>query len=279
MLRQKTGYRLRVNSRDENGDLIPQISKNGQPPPEWIAASDVPPAIQPGYHAQRLEYTDIDSLSPENRAKLEEMVRERARALEQLDKAKANKNRADDAYKADETPENLKQQEAATAVRSAANKKVTDIGEEFGELTASAHAMAEQHPEATLVAGGVKGNRRFDQVWMNPDGTFIVVEAKGPSADLGERYGHTGQRVSQGTREYFETIIKDMEERSLNEAMSDDVRIREAAIREEALATALLDALEADPVGVEYISVKPRLKDEKYAGYLLSRFNIDKESP
>ncbi|MBU7599434.1 hypothetical protein JGS22_017875 [Streptomyces sp. P38-E01] len=279
MLRQKTGYRLRVNSRDENGDLIPQISKNGQPPPEWIAASDVPPAIQPGYHAQRLEYTDIDSLSPENRAKLEEMVRERARALEQLDKAKANKNRADDAYKADETPENLKQQEAATAVRSAANKKVTDIGEEFGELTASAHAMAEQHPEATLVAGGVKGNRRFDQVWMNPDGTFIVVEAKGPSADLGERYGHTGQRVSQGTREYFETILKDMKKRSEEQVNSNDEQTREAAEKEDALADALESALNAEPIAVKYVTVKPKVKQNAYAGYVLSEFNIEKGMP
>ncbi|MCK1796236.1 toxin glutamine deamidase domain-containing protein [Streptomyces sp. XM4193] len=277
--RQNNGYRLRVNSRDENGNLIPQICKNGQPPPMWIAASDVPPAIQPTYHAHRLEYTNIDSLSPENRAKLEEMVRERARALEQLDKAKANKNRADDAYKADETPENLKQQEAATAVRSAANKKVTDIGEEFGELTASAHAMAEQHPEATLVAGGVKGNRRFDQVWMNPDGTFIVVEAKGPSASLDDRYGHTGQRVSQGTREYFETIIKDMKKRSGDQMRSTDKETRGAALKEDELADALESALNAEPLAVKYVAVKPRVKQDAYAGYVLSEFNIDKGMP
>ncbi|MCK1796238.1 hypothetical protein MTQ01_09525 [Streptomyces sp. XM4193] len=64
---------------------------------------------------------------------------------------------------------------------------------------------------------------------MNPDGTFIVVEVKGPSADIGERYGHTGQSVSQGTCEYFETIINDMKECSQNEGRSMDGQTRHAA--------------------------------------------------
>lgn len=275
---QKNGHRHRINRRDEFGNLIPQIRKNPDAPPKWIAAADTPPAVQPQYHEKEIEYANLDKLSEADRAKLDKMVRERAQALEALGKAKARKEKAEKEYEGDKSAKNKAELDAAKKARSSANAKVTDIGEAFGEFTAATHAIADHYPGATLLEGDAKGNHRFDQIWQNPDGSFVVVEAKGPHAQLGERYGHTGTRVSQGTREYFETILKEMEERSQKNMRSADPERQSEGVREAMLAEQLDAALTGDPMAVEYVAVRPVDPDSgTYKGYKMSKFDIEEK--
>ena len=69
------------------------------------------------------------------------------------------------------------------------------------------------------------GNDQFDQIWRTEDGGFVIVEAKGSlGTGLGERTIKVGEdekdlkQVSQGSREYFDDIIRVMEKRGGEEA-------------------------------------------------------------
>jgi hypothetical protein len=85
----------------------------------------------------------------------------------------------------------------------------------FGEHVAEHHAIPQAYPGAERIDNGDFGNNRFDQIYRTPDGRYVVVEAKGSArASLGERTSYRGNRVQQGTREYFETILHQMSKRS-----------------------------------------------------------------
>lgn len=73
-------------------------------------------------------------------------------------------------------------------------------------------------PLPTSTSVPASGNSQFDQIWETEDGGFVIVEAKSSeSTKLGERTIRTPKgelkRVSQGTDEYFESILQQMEER------------------------------------------------------------------
>jgi hypothetical protein len=98
---------------------------------------------------------------------------------------------------------------------------------------------------------------------------MVVVEAKGPSADLGSSKIEApgGQKISvgQGRRDYFEHITGAMESRG--ELLGNG---------EKELAEKLNKALQDGKV--EYVVVKPVVKDGAYDGYSLKYFNLDKEA-
>jgi hypothetical protein len=74
------------------------------------------------------------------------------------------------------------------------------------------------------------GNDQFDQIWRTKDGGFVIVEAKSSlGTELGERTVKTKngelKRVSQGTREYFDDILKVMIKRGDPEkALAEEIR-------------------------------------------------------
>ncbi|QUJ70260.1 DUF637 domain-containing protein (plasmid) [Photobacterium sp. GJ3] len=83
-------------------------------------------------------------------------------------------------------------------------------------------AMGEMAGEATQAQNGAKrlmshypgsNDKRgqFDQIWHQPDGKIVIIEAKGGDSQLGSRIGLNGQRVQQGTKEYFESVVASME--------------------------------------------------------------------
>ncbi|WP_330960138.1 DUF637 domain-containing protein [Photobacterium sp. 53610] len=82
-------------------------------------------------------------------------------------------------------------------------------------------AMGEMAGEATQVQNGAtrlmshypgSNDKRgqFDQIWHQPDGKIVIIEAKGGDSQLGSRIGLNGQRVQQGTKEYFESVVASM---------------------------------------------------------------------
>ncbi len=238
-------------------------------------------------------------VSGDAKDKIDEAVKDRAEKLkvdraaeEKLAEAKkgveSTRERveaADKKLEAEETPANRKEAEDAKAEHEAAKDKYADekqahakphedmskAGEELGERTAEHHAVQEHFPDAQKVdlPDLGYGQRQFDQVYEMPDGRMVVVEAKGPSADLGSSKieGPNGQKipVGQGRRDYFEHITDAMTARG--ELLGNG---------EKELAEKLNNALANGKV--EYVVVKPVMKDGAYDGYSLKYFNLDKEA-
>ncbi len=87
-------------------------------------------------------------------------------------------------------------------------QKMNDQSRLIGEHGAES-AIKTRYADPELVYGGPGAASKsgdFDQVWKAGD-QYIVVEAKGGSAPLGSRRV-SNQVASQGTREYFEEIVR-----------------------------------------------------------------------
>jgi hypothetical protein len=106
------------------------------------------------------------------------------------------------------------------------------------------------------------GNDQFDQIWRTEDGGFVIVEAKsGPDTKLGSRQltqnGVVIKNVSQGTREYFESILEEMKARGG---------------QEKRLAEDIEDALLEGKV--HYVEARGNPDGSIHGGYSLRLFNI-----
>ncbi len=101
----------------------------------------------------------------------------------------------------------------------------------------------------------------FDQVYkLGDDGSYLIVEAKAPSADLGWRKGagpYEGMLVKQGTKEYLFTILEKMWARGGQDAK---------------IANALEEALESRKL--QYVLVKAQDNTGSYTGAVLEHFKI-----
>ena len=98
--------------------------------------------------------------------------------------------------------------------------RVTQASQKLGEAAAEAYVLNRDPAAQKLypkpgdqTAAGV-----FDQVWELPGGRIFVVEAKGGTSQLGSRVvvnrienGRIGQRVEQGTLQYFQDIVIEMQ--------------------------------------------------------------------
>lgn len=196
------------------------------------------------------------------------LVDERQRQLDNLQQKKDNYEPYDEQKDADgnvirERDSSPEAQEAKDEL-SAAHKDVTNTGEDFGE--AAADDMLAQHygvnPDQIQT---FNGSGVFDKVVELDDGRIIIVEAKGPNADLGARRDLNGDLVQQGTREYMESILDNMRRNGPDEA----------------LAARIKAALEDGDV--EYLEVKPSVREvvgpdgqkhHVYAGYNRRKFHI-----
>ncbi|WP_328355569.1 toxin glutamine deamidase domain-containing protein [Streptomyces sp. NBC_00445] len=209
---QKNGNRNSLDDRVD-GQRLPQLKRDpDQPddPDKFIAASEVPPPDAPDYMPEDIVKPvklgrEDGQITPENLEALDAETNNREWTLQADRIAEAAKLQA----KADHG-EDSEEYKAAKRVYADTHSAVRDIGENHGEYSALHHAMSSQHPEYVLVDVPHTGNGsdQFDQIYEDPNkpGHYIVVEAKAPTGQLGERNGHTGKKVMQGTREYFETI-------------------------------------------------------------------------
>ncbi|WP_229883150.1 hypothetical protein, partial [Pseudorhodoferax aquiterrae] len=137
------------------------------------------------------------------------------------------------------TPEQL------AADLSAAMLTIRDSGEALGEAAASRFATDTlglgQPLPCSRTGAGVP-----DLAFNGPDGRLVVVEAKGPQADLGFRRTADGRRAEQGTPEYLESLARDM----MRPTSPADVQ---------ALGARILAAVRANPPQVDYYVVRQPL--------------------
>ncbi|WP_235006305.1 hypothetical protein [Nocardiopsis sp. JB363] len=111
------------------------------------------------------------------------------------------------------------------------------------------------------------GNDQFDQIWRTDDGGFIIVEAKGSlETSLGERTIKVGdgenelKRVSQGSREYFDDILREMKSRGGEERV---------------LALKIEEVMLEDPGKIHYAEARGNPGSSgDYQGNSMKLFNI-----
>ncbi|WP_435109513.1 hypothetical protein [Nocardiopsis synnemataformans] len=116
--------------------------------------------------------------------------------------------------------------------------------------------------------GPGNGNDQFDQIWeIDPEdgGGYVIVEAKSSlKTELGDRVVTDSQgspkRVSQGSREYFDDILKEMEKQGT---------------KGKRLARKIREAMHTDPTKtrVHYVEAKGNPQDGKYEGNSLRLFD------
>ncbi|WP_406839345.1 hypothetical protein ACICHK_30365 [Streptomyces sp. AHU1] len=260
---RSNGYR-RVSRADGGyGQRLPQLVPDPYHPGKWIAASDMPPAIAEKYLHPKPIPGHRSAVGADALRHLDAQAARRHNAITADQAAEKRLEAAEKAYAAHPTQDLADAMERADAAHSPLHGDMARQSEMFGEDVAEHHAIPEHYPGAERLDDGALGNNRFDQVYKTKDGRYVVVEAKGSErAGLGVRKGHSGQLVTQGTREYFETIVQKMKDRARKN--------NDAA--EWALAKQLGEALNASKV--DYVLVKAQSNGAKYAGYQMKQFDI-----
>ncbi|MGW1282796.1 hypothetical protein ACWD4N_03540 [Streptomyces sp. NPDC002586] len=269
---RSNGYRRSTTAEGGYGQAVPQIVPDPFHPGRWIAKSDMPPAIREHYLHNDPVRGGRSDVRPEALHHLDEQASVRDKAIKADKAAEAELKQAEKAYAADPTQELADAMDKADAKHSPLHGDANRQSELFGEDVAEHQAIPEHYPGAERVDDRAFGNNRFDQIYKTHDGRFVVVEAKGSTeAKLGVRKGVSGRLVKQGTREYFQTILDEMELRAERNERKGHF---EAAEAERKLAEDLDTALKHD--NVDYVLVKAKSDGAKYAGYEMYQFDIKK---
>ncbi|RBL80812.1 hypothetical protein DDE05_48735 [Streptomyces cavourensis] len=147
------------------------------------------------------------------------------------------------------------------------------FSERLGEESASLHVVPEKFPDAVAqpLPKTPNGANMFDQLYRRADGKLLVIEAKAPSSGLIWRRGlgeAEGLMVKQGTREYLQTIIAEMEARP-------HLTVRDGTGKVWTNAQ-LASELDAALTGgtLEYAMVKALDGQGTYAGAVIEHFKI-----
>ncbi|GHH37281.1 hypothetical protein [Streptomyces candidus] len=265
---RSNGYR-RFASREVFGQRLPTLVRDLLDSSKWMSKSDLPPAVGASYVAPEPHKGYAANLGGDALDELNKQAAVRHQAIAEDRLAEARMDRAEADYAVNPTEELAAARDAAEADHSPIHGNSRKQSEVFGEMVTEHHAIPEHFPGYTRVDDGAFGNNRFDQVYVDQNGNFVVAEAKGSTgASLGDRIGHSGKRVEQGTREYFETILDEMKKRANKKR--DVVELK--------LQADLRQALDADPPKVRYVLVKAdSTKAGSYAGYQMKEFNIKKK--
>lgn len=291
---KENGHRKEAERMVDNHPL-PQLQPDKARPGKWKLAETGPPPLPKKFKASPAGVPDgsIDKLPATVKNEMDAITKERAQAIK-IDTAhharienaetavKAASQRLEGAEQrlvADNTTEARKAHEEAkighkeAEARLASEKSehkaphhaMTKIGERLGEQTAEQHAVPEHFPNAEKVAlpDLGYGQRQFDLIYKTADGGYLVIEAKAPSAELGSSTLHNGKKVQQGRLDYFESVLEEMKARG-----------RRLNNGERELALKLEAALEDGRV--EYVLVKAKAEGERYTGYELKYFDLDK---
>ncbi|HSA53587.1 MAG TPA: hypothetical protein VLH10_26180, partial [Yinghuangia sp.] len=223
----------------------------------WQLASDRPAPIQPKPFLDEASGTPGKVDSPEALKDLDAAAAKRQTAIDDLQTRKQELADAEAAYKANPSPENAAALDQALKNRGAATTAMRDAAEAFGE-SAARQMVEELYPNSTrqTLLGPKNGNHQFDQVWKTEDGRYVVIEAKSSTnTPLGARDIPKGPRVSQGTRPYFDDILRKMMERGETKLVGE---------LKAALANGKLD----------YVVVKGKPDGSTYGGYTMGKFDI-----
>ncbi|MFE6591271.1 hypothetical protein [Streptomyces sp. NPDC057781] len=269
---RENGYRRDTTAEGGYGQAVPQLTANPFAPPKWIAASDMPPAIRESYvRPDPIEGKAAD-LPDSTRDYLDEQAAKRDTAVKADKAAEDVLKDAEKAYAANPTDELAAARDLADETHSPLHGDANRQSELLGEYAAERHAIPEHYEGAVRLDDGAFGNNRFDQVYRTTDGRYVVVEAKGSTtASLGTRKGHSGRLVTQGTKEYFETILEEMKKRA---DRNEKKGLFEQAAAERTLRKDLKGALKEG--NVEYVLVKAKPDGAQYAGYEMKQFDLTK---
>ncbi|WP_327230331.1 hypothetical protein [Streptomyces murinus] len=258
---KSNGNRKSLAFSDESGRTPPQLTRESPQHP-WGSVKDAPEPLRPNYLGDAIK-GGRDTATPEALKTLDDAAAHRHHAVAYDTAAGKHKAEAVDVHKHAPTPETELHQLERTYEYKSAHRDMRDHAEAYGEAIAEQHVIPEHYPNATRepLDGPLNGNDQFDQVWRREDGGYVVVEAKSNvTTELGARNLPSGKRVSQGTREYFLDIIREMKKRG------------ETNPAERKLARQLEDAL--DDHKLDYIVVKGEKNAGQYAGYSMRQFDI-----
>ncbi|MGW0842235.1 hypothetical protein ACWD26_19065 [Streptomyces sp. NPDC002787] len=269
------GHRKSIKTLDENGDELPVLAKDSDG--SWIPKDSLP--SKPGA-TSRLDPGTFDrrSVRPDQVGHLDDAAMDR--------KVSNDLTRAERAYRADPSPENLAKLNSAqdafdTQLPGRSNN--SSIAEALGEQAAMRHVIPQRFPDAQWIdlPKTPNGANMFDQLYRLDDGTLVIAEAKAPHAKpiwrKGVGPGQDGWMVQQGTRPYIRTIINEMRRnRGLVAKDSAGNPVLDSTgkpVTNEAIALQILDALENGKL--KYVMVKAAENPGTYAGAKLEHFQID----
>ncbi|MGW5767946.1 hypothetical protein ACWEVY_02205, partial [Streptomyces longwoodensis] len=248
------GHRHSTELLDENGEPLPILAKDADG--HWIARDSMPPKQPPARLAP--EPIKTDSLTDTQTDHLDKVAKDRHVAAELTAAEKAVKADPADASLRDALAD--AQKEFDKHLPGTPNNSA--IAERLGEEAARVHVIPQEFPryEPVTLPKTPNGANMFDQLYKDPDGSYLIVEAKAPKSDLIWRQGTgpaQGWMVRQGTSEYVHTIIAEMVGRK-----AADVRIAN-------------DLLRAWKDGkLKYVLVKANENTGSYAGATLENFPI-----
>ncbi|MEU5197861.1 hypothetical protein AB0G86_28105 [Streptomyces scabiei] len=255
------GNRVRLDRFDESDYTPPQLTRESPSHP-WVLVKDGPQPLKPHYLGDWEKQGRAYRTTPDMLRTLDDVALERHLAIKS-DKLMENlRDTAETVFKRDGTDEARGLWGESKGAYKDHHTQMGVAAEKFGESVAEHHYIAAEHPGAVRqpLDGPRNGNDQFDQVWKDGD-RYIVVEAKSSATtDLGARNLPSGKRVSQGTREYFLDIIREMQERGRKNPA------------ERRLAAELAEAL--DDGKLDYVVVKGEKNAGQYAGYRVREFDI-----
>ncbi|MFE9556302.1 hypothetical protein ACFYOD_22825 [Streptomyces sp. NPDC006703] len=261
------GYRRFSKVDGGYGQELPQLSPDPARPGKWIATDNLPPAIREHYLSPKAIPGYRADVNADVLRHLDEQAASRDHAITADRAAEDRLEAAEKAYEQHPTPELADALAQADAHHSPLHGQMGKQSELFGEEVAEHHAIPEHYAGAKRIDDGAFGNNRFDQVYKTTDGRYVVVEAKGSTtAGLGTRKGISGRRVTQGTREYFETILQEMDKRAAKAPNTPGGKA------EAQLAKDLRTALKQNKI--DYVLVKADSNGAKYAGYEMKQFDL-----
>ncbi|MFF1561865.1 hypothetical protein, partial [Streptomyces sp. NPDC058279] len=248
------GRRLRLSLKDESGFTPPHLTKLADDAP-WIRAKDTPEPPEPHFLDDDYKSLGSDDVSDFDRLEKLHGFAQRRHAAITWD------NLVTEWKDSSGLPQ-------AEAVYKASHTGMKEATEAFGEAAARHHFVAEHYPDFVEqeLLGPKNGNHQFDQVWLREDGRALVVEAKSSvKTPLGKRDlpgpphmpGVKGASVSQGSREYFLDILREMDKRGETELV-------------DKLRTALRDGK------LDYVVVKGGKNTGSYTGLEYRMFDISK---
>lgn len=251
--------RKNANQTDHNGDEIPKLAENPKGSGNFEATSD--DFVKANYREDmpevKHEATDAQKQAAQDIIDRREASLERTKTAEEKYQGETSGDR-------DATPDTAEERRAAHHERSL-------VGEELGEH-AAADAVRDSFPPekfdvAPLHDPDVSGSGRFDQVYEvknkeTGETRLVVVEAKGPNAELGTRKGAGNLNYQQGHPKYVDSVIENMAEKGTP--------------TERALAQRLEDA-KMDG-NLDYTVVKARVSGSgdaaEYGGYTQKHFDL-----
>ncbi|MFD0340303.1 hypothetical protein ACFVH0_16715 [Streptomyces sp. NPDC127117] len=236
-------------STTENGVTLPILAKDNEN--HWISKDKLPSA--PGAKLSPAKFFGPASVGDRKRSSLLDKIADHRKTSVDLTNAELK-------YKKYGTPANERTRDKALKnyrKELGVTPNNSRIAERLGESTARYHVIPEEFPGAQWIPlpKTPNGADKFDQLYLLPDGTLLIVEAKAPTGDPDWRQGkgrHKNKMVQQMTREYVETIIEAMKERETKSP------------RDGELARDLEEAL--DHGKLRYVLVKAKDGGSSYAG-------------